>query len=256
MKNAIRIKIINPACQVVVLYKELMTYGFRERYYTEARERGVLFVRYGDDTPPDVYLEGNQLKVKVRDPILGEAIILSPDLLALSMAAVPSKGTARLADMLGVPLSPEGFFMEDNLKLRPMDFTREGVFLCGAAHYPKFSEEAIAHGLATSARAMTILGQEKLEATVKFAQVDQSKCVGCLTCVRTCPFNIPRIDAGALGVGGIVGAAYIEPTLCTGCGTCTSECPANAIQLLHYHDDQIMVPDLPVLGQWCVTQTS
>jgi heterodisulfide reductase subunit A-like polyferredoxin len=153
--------------------------------------------------------------------------------------------------MLAVPLSPEGFFMEDNLKLRPMDFTREGIFLCGAAHYPKFSEEAIAHALATSARAMTVLGQEKLEATIKFAQVDQTKCVGCLTCVRTCPYQIPKIDAGALGVGAIVGAAYIDPTLCTGCGTCTSECPANAIQLLHYHDDQIVVPDMPVLGQWC-----
>jgi heterodisulfide reductase subunit A len=251
MKNAIRIKVINPACQVVVLYKELMTYGFRERYYTEARDRGVLFVRYTDEEPPEAYLEGDQLKIRVRDHILGEDIILAPNLLALSMATVPAEGTASLAEMLGVPLSPEGFFMEDNLKLRPMDFTREGIFLCGAAHYPKFSEEAIAHALATSARAMTILGKEKLESTIKFAQVDQNKCVGCLTCVRTCPFSIPRIDAAATGVGGLTGAAYIEPTLCTGCGTCTSECPANAIQLLHFHDDQIMVPDMPVLGQWC-----
>ena len=250
LKNAIRIKVINPACQVVVLYKELMTYGFREIYYTEARERGVLFVRYEDDAPPEVYVEEGQLKVKVQDQILDQEIILAPDLLALSMATVPAETNTRLAEMLDVPLSIEGFFMEDNLKLRPMDFTREGIFLCGAAHYPKFSEEAIAHALATSARAMTVLGQEKLEATIKFAMVDQSKCVGCLTCVRTCPFRIPKMDPGAVGVGGIIGAAYIEPTLCTGCGTCTSECPANAIQLLHYHDDQIMVPDVPVLGRW------
>lgn len=251
MKNAIRIKIINPGCQVVVLYKELMTYGFREKYYTEARERGVLFVRYDDDTPPEVYQEGGQLKVRVRDPILLQDLILSPDLLALSTATVPADDTSKLAEMLAVPLSPEGFFMEDNLKLRPMDFTQEGIFLCGAAHYPKFSEEAIAHALATSARAMTILGQEKLEAAIKFAQVDQAKCVGCLTCVRSCPYQIPRIDPQATGVGDLAGAAYIEPTLCTGCGTCTSECPANAIQLLHYHDDQIVVPDMPVLGEWC-----
>ncbi len=250
LKNAMRIKIINPACQVVVLYKELMTYGFRERYYTEARERGVLFVRYDDNNRPKAYLENNRLKIKVRDPTLLQDVILSPDLLALSMATVPAESNTQLAEMLGVPLSIEGFFMEDNLKLRPMDFTREGIFLCGAAHYPKFSEESVAHALATSARAMTILGQEKLEATIKFAQVDQSKCVGCLTCLRTCPFQIPKIDPGAVGVGGIIGAAYIEPTLCTGCGTCTSECPANAIQLLHYHDDQIVVPDAPVLGQW------
>jgi heterodisulfide reductase subunit A len=252
LKNAIRIKIINPACQVVVLYKELMTYGFREKFYTEARERGVLFVRYDDDNPPTAYTEGDELKVKVQDHVLQQEIILSPDLLALSTATVPAKTNKKLAEMLGVPLSVEGFFMEDNLKLRPMDFTREGIFLCGAAHYPKFSEESIAHALATSARAMTILGQEKLEATIKFAQVDQSKCVGCLTCVRTCPFQIPKMDPGAVGVGEIVGAAYIEPTLCTGCGTCTSECPANAIQLLHYHDEQIMIPDTPVLGRWLV----
>jgi heterodisulfide reductase subunit A len=250
LKNAIRIKIINPACQVVVLYKELMTYGFREVYYTEARERGVLFVRYDDDTPPEVYKDGEQLKVKVQDHVLHQDIILSPNLLALSTATVPAATNVQIAEMLGVPLSTEGFFMEDNLKLRPMDFTREGIFLCGAAHYPKFSEEAIAHALATSARAMTVLDEEKLEATIKFAQVDQSKCVGCLTCVRTCPFQIPKMDFGAVGVGNILGAAYIEPTLCTGCGTCTSECPANAIQLLHYHDDQIMIPDTPVLGQW------
>ena len=252
MKNAIRIKIINPACQVVVLYKELTTYGFREKYYTEARERGVLFIRYTDDTTPTVYIKENALCVRVHDPILRQEIVLAPDLLALSTATVPGKDTVALSEMLAVPLSPEGFFMEDNLKLRPMDFTREGIFLCGAAHYPKFSEEAIANALATSARAMTILGHDKLEATVKFAQVDQSKCVGCLTCVRTCPFKIPKIDPQAVGVGGLIGAAYIEPTLCTGCGTCTSECPANAIQLLHYHDDQIVVPDTPTLGQWCV----
>jgi heterodisulfide reductase subunit A len=256
MKNAIQIKDINPACQVVVLYRDLMTYGFREKYYTEARERGVLFVRYEDELPPDVYVESEQLKVRARDPVLNEDITLAPDLLALSMAAMPSKDTDRLAAMLDVPLSPEGFFMEDNLKLRPMDFTREGIFLCGAAHYPKFSEEAIAHGLATSARVVAILGQEKLEAMLKFAQVDQEKCVGCLTCVRTCPYDVPKIDASAVGVGHIVGAAYIEPTLCTGCGTCTSECPANAIQLLHYRDEQIVVPDTPVLGQWCVSCSS
>jgi len=253
MKNAIRIKTINPACQVVVLYKELMTYGFRERYYTQAREMGVLFVRYTDEAPPEVYDEGGQLKVRVRDYVLNQDVILSPDLLALSMATVPAEGTAKLAAMLGVPLSPEGFFMEDNLKLRPMDFTREGMFLCGAAHYPKFSEEAISHALATSARAVTILGQEKLEATLRYAVVDQTKCVGCLTCVRTCPFHVPKIDPQAVGVGGIVGAAYIEPTLCAGCGTCTSECPADAIQLLHYDDDQIMVPDIPILGEWLVS---
>ena len=140
--------------------------------------------------------------------------------------------------------------MEDNLKLRPMDFTREGIFLAGLAHYPKFMEETIAQALATAGRAMTILSKDRLEVGGTIAIVDQSKCVGCLTCVRVCPFSIPKIDAVAMGVGGIIGAAYIEPSLCTGCGTCTSECPADAIQLRHYRDDQLVLADEPILGQW------
>jgi heterodisulfide reductase subunit A-like polyferredoxin len=131
-----------------------------------------------------------------------------------------------------------------------MDFTREGVFLAGTAHYPKFMEETIAQALATAGRAMTILTKDRLEVGGTIAIVDQSKCVGCLTCVRTCPFHIPQIDHQASGVGQIIGAAYIEPSLCTGCGTCTSECPADAIQLRRYRDDQIMIAEEPILGQW------
>ena len=183
-----------------------------------------------------------------RDP--GPATHLHPDLLALSMAIMPAETNPELAKILEVPLSSEGFFMEDNLKLRPMDFTREGIFLAGLAHYPKFIEETIAQALATAARAMTILSKDRLEVGGTIAIVDQSKCVGCLTCVRVCPFQIPGIDPKAVGVGDIIGAAYIEPSLCTGCGTCTSECPADAIQLRHYRDDQLVLAEEPILGQW------
>jgi heterodisulfide reductase subunit A-like polyferredoxin len=131
-----------------------------------------------------------------------------------------------------------------------MDFTREGIFLAGLAHYPKFIEETIAQSLATAARAMTILSKDHLEVGGTIAIVDQAKCVGCLTCVRVCPFHIPNIDSQAVGVGSITGAAYIEPSLCTGCGTCTSECPADAIQLRHYRDDQLVLVEEPILGQW------
>jgi heterodisulfide reductase subunit A len=171
-------------------------------------------------------------------------------MLALSMAIMPAETNKELAKILDVPLSSEGFFMEDNLKLRPMDFTREGVFLAGLAHYPKFIEETIAGSLATAARAMTILSKDQLEVGGTIAIVDQAKCVGCLTCIRVCPFSIPKIDSKAIGVGAIVGAAHIEPSLCTGCGTCTSECPADAIQLRHYRDDQMVLAEEPILGQW------
>jgi heterodisulfide reductase subunit A len=250
MKNAIIIKRMNPDCEVYVLYKDLITYGFREQYYTEARERGVLFVRYDEKEPPQVQMQYGQIQVRVRDRTLDRELTFTPNLLALSMATMPAETNPKLAQLLNVPLSSEGFFMENNLKLRPMDFTREGIFLAGLAHYPKFIEETIAQALATAGRAMTILSKDRLEVGGTIAIVDQKKCVGCLTCVRVCPFHIPHMDPLAIGVGNIVGAAYIEPSLCTGCGTCTSECPANAIQLRHYRDDQLVLAEEPILGQW------
>jgi len=247
MKNAIRIKMLNPNCQVVVLYKDIITYGFREAFYTEARRRGVLFMRYDDERPPVLRKDGRQLTLTAWDPSLQQEVPFHPDLLALSMAVQPSAGTEELARRLGVPLSSEGFFMEAHLKMRPMDFIAEGLFVCGMAHYPKFIEECIAHAQATAGRALTILTQERLFIGGVVAQVDPQKCVGCLTCVRTCPFHIPRVRYEETGVGGIKGAAYIEPALCQGCGTCTAECPAKAIQLAAYEDVQIMAQPL---GSW------
>ncbi|HFD40717.1 MAG TPA: CoB--CoM heterodisulfide reductase iron-sulfur subunit A family protein, partial [Anaerolineae bacterium] len=252
IKNALRIKALNPDCQVFILYKELMTYGFREQYYTQAREQGVIFIRYEEDAPPQVTAHGDKVEVQTREGVLGQDLILRPDLLALSMPVLPAEGNRALAQALGVPLSPEGFFQENDLKLRPMDFSREGIFLAGMAHYPKFMEETIAQALAASARAMTYLSKDRLAVGETIAVVEQSKCVGCLTCVRTCPFGVPRIDPQAVGVGAIMGAAYIDPSRCTGCGTCTSECPANAIQLRHYRDDQLVLTEEPILGQWQV----
>jgi heterodisulfide reductase subunit A len=250
MKNALRMKRLNPKARIYVLYKDLITYGFRERFYTEARRRGVIFVRYDEQHLPQVTSPDGRLEVRVTDPILQEELVLRPDVVALSMSIEPDPGTARLAEILGVPLSPEGFFMEAHIKLRPIDFTREGIFLCGMAHYPKFIEETIAQAQGAAGRALTILSRDVLEVGGVAAVVDQSRCVGCLTCVRVCPFEVPVVDPEGIGVGGIRGAAYIEPGRCQGCGTCTSECPAKAIQLTLYRDEQIVVPGLAVLGAW------
>jgi heterodisulfide reductase subunit A len=274
MKNAIRIKLLNPDCRVTVLYKDIITYGFREQYYTEARRRGVIFIRYDDTLPhveqvgplrraPRQVREGAQdgaslaehggqhkrLRVTVQDPTLGQTLVLEPDLLALNMAIVPAAGTDALAEVLGVPLSREGFFKEAHLKMRPMDFMEEGFFVAGMAHYPKFIEETIAHAQAAAGRAITILSKQPLYIGGPVAEVDPSKCVGCLTCVRTCPFGIPKVVPTQAGVGDILGAAYIDPALCHGCGTCTGECPAKAIQLVHYTDEQIYAQGL---GAWAV----
>jgi len=250
IKNAMRIKVANPECKITVLYKDIITYGFREQYYTEARRRGVVFVRYDDEHEPITESVDGNIQVTVQELILNRKMVINPDLLVLSTAVVPADGAKALSKILKVPLSSEGFFLEAHIKMRPMDFMEDGIFLCGSAHYPKFIEESISHALAAAARAITILSKEPLFVGGTIAVVDQDKCVGCLTCTRTCPFEIPVIDESKMGVGAIVGAAYIDPTLCHGCGTCTVECPAVAIQLMNFTDQQVMVPDARVLGSW------
>ncbi len=249
MKNAIRIKMMNPDCQVTVLYKDIITYGFREQYYTEARRNGVVFVRYSDEDPPVVDIVEGQLMVEVNDPSLDRRYLLTPDLLALSMSIIPADDTSKLAKILKLPESTEGFFLEADLKMRPMDFVNEGLFLCGMAHYPRFLEEAISSAQAAAGRALTVLNMDPFYVGGVIADVDADKCVGCLTCVRTCPFKIPRLLYDRAGVGAIGGHAWIDPALCQGCGTCTGECPASAIQLAHYRDDQIMTGALGVWGE-------
>ncbi|MGD2251872.1 MAG: FAD-dependent oxidoreductase [Anaerolineales bacterium] len=250
IKNATRLKMVNPECQVVILYRNIITYGFREKYYIEARRRGVLFARYTEDDPPEVKLESRgdhqTLVVSIDEHIFGKTLVIEPDLVALSMPIVPSEGSSELANMLGIPLSPEGFLLEAHLKMRPMDVADEGIFLAGMAHYPKFLEESISNALAASARALTILRRPSIQLGGVIAVVDAEKCTGCLTCVRSCPFNIPQMRHDFTGVGELGGAAWVDPARCQGCGTCTAECPARAIQLMHYQDQQISVG----LGRW------
>jgi heterodisulfide reductase subunit A len=252
IKNALRLKILNPSCQVVILYKNIITYGFRETYYLEARKRGVLFVRYTSAVPPKVVSEligaRTQLTVSVEEHIFGKTLEFEPDLVALSMPVVPASGTDALAAMLGLPTSREGYYLETHLKMRPMEFHDEGIYLAGMAHYPKFIEEAMTHALAAAGRAITILSRPSLQLGGVVAHVDPQQCTGCLTCVRTCPFGIPEMHYDLVGVGELGGAAWIDPARCQGCGTCTAECPARAIQLEHYRDEQIRIG----LGQWKV----
>jgi heterodisulfide reductase subunit A-like polyferredoxin len=254
LKNAIRLKLFKPACRVSVLYKNIVTYGFREEFYTEARRLGVMFIRYTDDEPPAIEVEADRLVVRVRDLSLNRELALPADLVPLSMTIAPAAGSVDLAKTLRVPITGEGFFKEAQLKLRPMDFMREGIFLAGMAHYPKFIEESISHALAAAARALTLLSQGALHLGGVVAWVDPKKCVGCLTCTRVCPFSIPQViqQAGRSGVGGLGGAAYIDPAQCQGCGTCTGECPANAIQLINYTDEQMMLKAIGGLGRWAV----
>jgi heterodisulfide reductase subunit A-like polyferredoxin len=241
VRNARLLKERNPQVQVYVLYRDVRTFGLWEIEYTRAREAGVLFVHFEEEHPPHVEQQAGRLRVSLTEPSLHEPLELAPDLLVLSTAMQPQPDYARVAATFKLACSGEGFFMEKHVKLNPVDFASEGIYLCGLAHYPKFAAESIVQAQAAAARASAILSRQTLSVGGVVAVVDETKCTACLTCVRVCPFRVPRIDAARVGAGGIVGAATIEVSSCQGCGTCVGECPAKAIQLLHYRDAQIMV---------------
>jgi heterodisulfide reductase subunit A-like polyferredoxin len=230
VKNALAVKAKSPDTDVFVLYRDVRTYGFREIYYKKAREAGVVFLRYIPEQAP-VVSEANGLKVSVNSPDLPEPVEIETDLVVLSSGIEADRqNNKRVSDMLKVPLNADGFYVEAHMKLRPVDFATEGIFLCGLAHSPKFIDETIAQARAAAARAATVLSKTHLDVSPQVSRVDQSKCISCMTCVHTCPYNAPFCNTDGKG--------QIEPAKCMGCGICASECPARAIQLNHFETDQ------------------
>jgi heterodisulfide reductase subunit A-like polyferredoxin len=258
LKNALQVKELNPQAEVTILYRDIRTYGFKERLYTEARRAGVRFIRFDFDHKPVVEISnGNsefpnsnsQIIVRIHEPILNRDLELHPDRLVLSTPIVPQPDAHHLAARLKVPLDADGFFLEAHPKLRPVDFASDGLFMAGVAHYPKFLDETIAQAQAAAARAAIILSQESVLTNARVAVVDNTKCVGCLTCVRACPYDVPKVKLNFTGVGNISGAAYIEAAMCQGCGICAAECPAQAIQLMHYRDAELLPKIDALFGQ-------
>jgi heterodisulfide reductase subunit A-like polyferredoxin len=231
VNNAIRLKEQNPDTEVYVLYRDIRTYGMNELLYREAREKGVIFIRYELDRKPEVSEEGGGLTIKTFDPALGAELELKPDLLVLSAAIRPQPDAGEFASKLKLPLTQDGFYMEAHMKLRPLEFVNEGVYLCGLAHSPKSIAESIIQARGAVSRAMTILSQPYLMVGGVVSVVNADKCVACLTCVRSCPFDVPRINED--------GVAVIEAAACQGCGICASMCPRKAITLQHYSDEQV-----------------
>ena len=231
IKNAIKLKELHPEASITILYKDMRTYGFKEAFYTQAREKGVLFVRFDDKKKPSVSLSDGRLSVQLEDPMLHLPLTLHPDLLVLSGAVVPNEGSKELANLFKFPLTLEGFFLEAHVKLRPVDFASDGLYLCGIAHYPKSINETIAQAEAASARAATILSQEMLQVGGVVAVVEGERCAACLTCVRVCPYSVPVIN--------VKGEAEIDLAKCKGCGSCVADCPARAIELMHFRDHQL-----------------
>jgi heterodisulfide reductase subunit A len=190
-----------------------------------------MFVRYDDKRLPEVAVD-NGLTVRVTDKILGRELIMTPDLLVLAAPIVARDDRQDLSDLLRVPLNADGFFLEAHVKLRPVDFASEGLFLCGTAHAPKFISETISQANAVAARSASILSCKRMPVGAQTAWVDPNKCIACMTCVHVCPYLAPQI--------GKDNKVEVQAAVCMGCGSCTSSCPAKAITLHHYLDVQIL----------------
>jgi heterodisulfide reductase subunit A len=232
IKNALKMKKQNPGANIFVLYRDIRTYGFREKYYQQAREAGVIFIRYTREAPP-IVAEGDDLIVTVNSPDFPEPVEIEADRVVLSTGIDAPEDNRKLADMLKVPLNADGFFNEAHVKLRPVDFATEGVFLCGLAHSPKMVDENISQARAAAARAATILSKTELEVSGQIASVNQDKCISCVTCVRACPYGAPFVNNDR--------KAEIAAAKCMGCGICAAECPAHAISLRHFEAEQFDV---------------
>ncbi len=231
VKNAILIKELNPQTNVYILYRDMRTYGMMERYYSEARQRGIIFVRFSEERPPLVEQGEEGLSVTFRDHIIDMDLRINADLLVLSAGMVP-ENTRELASIMKLPRNGEGYFIEAHAKLRPVDLANEGIFICGTAHSPKLISESITQAKAAASRAATFLSQPEIVLSAVTAKVDPDMCASCLICVRSCPYGVPRINQE--------GVSEIDEALCHGCGICAAECPAKAIELRWYRDDQIM----------------
>ncbi len=228
---ALKMKESNPDTNIFILFRDIRTYGFLEELYEEARSKGVIFVRYAPENKPVVEMDGDNIKVTVTDHVLGQPLVINPDIVSLAAAIMPPEDNATLNQLFKVPLNADGFFLEAHMKLRPVDTSAEGVFIAGIAHGPKNMEENIAQAKAAAGRAATFLSKDYLESHGVVAVVQPDKCAACLTCVRLCPFNAPRVTNYA---------AEIESVICQGCGTCAGECPNKAITLQGYNDRMYM----------------
>nr|HID59512.1 CoB--CoM heterodisulfide reductase iron-sulfur subunit A family protein [Desulfobacterales bacterium] len=233
VKNALKLKELNPKVNIYVLYRDIRTFGFKEFYYKKARENGVRFIRYEADKKPQVREVDGILQIVVYDPNLRSDIELKADILTLSAAIRPHSDSKSLATVFKLPCDQDGFFLEAHLKLRPLDFTNAGFFLCGLAHGPKFADESVAQAKGAASRACTILSKAQMYVGGAVAQVDGSRCVACLTCVRTCPYNVPRLDEEE-------GVIYIDTAACQGCGNCATACPRGAVVVAHNTDEQFL----------------
>ncbi|MBN2538045.1 FAD-dependent oxidoreductase, partial [candidate division WOR-3 bacterium] len=224
IKNALRLKRLEPSRNVYILYRDMRTYGFKEALYGEAREAGVMFVRFDEDHRPEVTRQGERLHVSVDDPVLKARLGIDADLVVLSCGVVPAETNPKVARLLKVPTNEDGFFLEAHVKLRPVDFTTRGVFMAGMAHSPRRIPETVAQAYAAAARACSVISHEELLTEAVVAHVNERWCTGCGTCEEICQYEAVRVNPDT-------GKSEVTAVLCQGCGACAMACPSGAIEL-------------------------
>jgi heterodisulfide reductase subunit A len=235
IKNALKLKELNENTEIFIFYRDIRTYGYREDYYAQARQKGIFFIRYEPDRKPIISINGASLSLSYYDTILDMEGEIGPDLVVLSTPVV-SKENKALSHLLKVPVTGDGFFMEAHMKLRPIDSTSEGIFLCGLAHYPKYIPETISQSNGAAARAATILTSDKIISSGAICEVNKRACIGCGLCQQVCLYG--AIDLQDISGGPRV--AHVISNLCKGCGHCNSMCPTGAISLKHFTNSQIL----------------
>ncbi len=233
-KNALKLKALNPAMDVYILYRDMRTYGLREDLYRDAREQGIVFLRYDLEQGLDIGKEGPDLNVRFSDTGLRRRVEITPDLLVLATAIVPPRENS-LARQFKVTLNDDGFFMEAHVKLRPVDCATDGVFICGLAHAPKPIDESIAQARAAATRAVTLLAKKNIQMSGTVAHTSPALCSSCGVCVSLCPYSAPSF----IVEGPFSGRAQINSVLCKGCGLCVASCRSGAIRLKGFDNDQI-----------------
>ena len=240
VKNALKLKELNPKLDIYILFRDLRAYGYNEDYYREAAGKDVKFIRYEEHTKPEIEAAGNEegknvLRVTLPDYILGKKLELDADIVALAAAVVPSAGTREVESLFKVGLNPDGFFKEAHAKLRPVDFAAEGVYLCGIAHYPKLIKETVSQAYGAAGRVLTLLSHDQVTASGAICQVDEDKCVSCGACIAACKYGAVEFYQTPEGR-----RARVIPVLCKGDGLCNRKCPTGAIQLKHFNDEELL----------------
>ena len=239
VKNALKLKEKNPEMDIYILFRDMRTYGFREDYYREASNKDVKFIRYEPQDKPQVEAvveEGRPvLRVTVTDPILCQRLAIDTDSLALAAAVIPSAASQEISQLFKVALSPDGFFKEAHVKLRPVDFGTDGVYLCGAAHYPKFMQETINQAYGAAGRVLTLLSHDTVVASGAVCEVDENKCISCGACITVCTYGAIEFHDTPKGK-----KAMVNSVLCKGDGLCNAMCSTNAIQLKHFTDEELL----------------